>query len=146
MQYGIAFAPLVPTLILWIGAIAIVVISALLLLSHARGGMTRVLALALILLALSNPSFTREDREPLSSVVAVIVDKSPSQEFGERAKETEQAREDLLNKLKAIKGIETRVVESGQSDGETDGTKLFSALSSALSDVPPDRVGGAFLI
>ncbi len=146
MQYGIAFAPLVPTLILWIGAIAIVVISALLLLSRARGGTMRIAALALILLALSNPSFTREDREPLSSVVAVIVDKSPSQEFGERTKETEQAREELLNRLKAIKGIETRVVESGQSDGETDGTRLFSALSSALSDVPPDRVGGAFLI
>lgn len=146
MQYGIAFAPLVPTLILWIGAGAVVVIAALLLLSRARGAAVRVMALGLILLALANPSFTREDREPLSSVVAVIVDKSPSQDFGAREKETEQAREELVNRLKAIRGIETRVVESGQSDGETDGTKLFSALSSALSDVPPERVGGAFLI
>ena len=39
-----------------------------------------------------------------------------------------------------------RVVEAGQADGETDGTKLFGALSSALSDVPIDRVAGAFLI
>ena len=39
-----------------------------------------------------------------------------------------------------------RVVEAGQADGETDGTKLFGALSSALSDVPVDRVAGAFLI
>lgn len=146
MQYGIAFAPLVPTLILWIGVSAIVAIATLLLISRARGAAMRVLALLMILLALANPSFTREDREPLSSVVAVIVDKSPSQDFGERARETEQAREELLNRLKAMKGIETRVVESGQSDGETDGTKLFSALSSALSDVPPERVGGAFLI
>ena len=38
------------------------------------------------------------------------------------------------------------MVEAGQADGETDGTKLFGALSSALSDVPVDRVGGAFLI
>jgi hypothetical protein len=38
------------------------------------------------------------------------------------------------------------VVEAGQADGETDGTKLFGALSSALSDVPVDRVAGAFLI
>ncbi len=39
-----------------------------------------------------------------------------------------------------------RVVEAGQADGETDGTKLFGALASALSDVPVDRVAGAFLI
>ena len=39
-----------------------------------------------------------------------------------------------------------RVVDAGQADGETDGTHLFGALSSALSDVPVDRVAGAFLI
>lgn len=48
--------------------------------------------------------------------------------------------------MKKIKGLEVRVVEAGQADGETDGTKLFGALSSALSDVPVDRVAGAFLI
>ena len=66
--------------------------------------MVRVAALALILLALANPSFTREDREPLSSVAAVVVDKSPSQNFGDRTSETEQAREALVDRLKQIKG------------------------------------------
>src|SRR6267378_1562918 len=70
MQYGIAFTPLVPSLVLWLAAAAIVVIAALLLLGRARGAAVRVTALALILLALANPSFTREDREPLSSVPA----------------------------------------------------------------------------
>ncbi len=98
------------------------------------------------MLALANPSFTREDREPLSSVAAVVIDKSPSQSFGERTRETEKAREELVDSLKKIKGLEVRVVEAGQADGETDGTKLFGALSSALSDVPVDRVAGAFLI
>src|SRR6201747_531724 len=146
MQYGIAFTPLVPTLVLWIALAAIVAISALLLLGRARGAAVRVAALALILLALANPSFTREDREPLTSVAAVIVDKSPSQGFGERTQETGVAREALVNSLKQIKGLEVRVVEAGQADGETDGTRLFGALSSALSDVPVDRVAGAFLI
>jgi hypothetical protein len=146
MNYGIAFTPLVPSLVLWIALAAIVVIAALLLLGRSRGAAVRVAALALILLALANPSFTREDREPLSSVAAVIVDKSPSQGFGERTHETEQAREALVNSLKQIKGLEVRVVEAGQADGETDGTKLFGALSSALSDVPTDRVAGAFMI
>ena len=146
MQYGIAFAPLVPTLVLWIGIAAIVVIAAILLLTRSRGATVRVAALTLILLALANPSFTREEREPLSSVVAVVVDKSPSQNFGERTRETEQAREALVARLRDIKGLEVRVVEAGQADGETDGTKLFSAVTSALSDVPTDRVAGAFLI
>src|SRR5665811_177836 len=146
MQYGIAFTPLVPSLVLWLAVAAIVVIAGLLLLGRARGAAVRVTALALILLALANPSFTREDREPLSSVAAVVIDKSPSQNFGERTRETERAREALVDSLKKIKGMEVRVVEAGQADGETDGTKLFGALSSALSDVPVDRVAGAFLI
>jgi hypothetical protein len=146
MNYGIAFTPLVPSLVLWMALAAIVLIAGLLLLGRSRGAAVRVAALALILLALANPSFTREEREPLSSVAAIIVDKSPSQGFGERARETEQAREALVNSLKQIKGLEVRVVEAGQADGETDGTKLFGALSSALSDVPTDRVAAAFMI
>jgi hypothetical protein len=146
MNYGIAFTPLVPSLVLWIALAAIVLIAILLLIGRARGAAVRVTALALILLALANPSFTREEREPLSSVAAIVIDKSPSQSFGERARETDQAREALVNGLKQIKGLEVRVVEAGQADGETDGTKLFGALSSVLSDVPTDRVAGAFMI
>src|SRR5215472_5097159 len=146
MNYGIAFTPLVPSLVLWIAIGAIVVIAALLLLARTRGAAVRAAALALVALALANPSFTREDREPLSSVAAVVVDKSPSQNFGDRNKQTEQARTELVDALKKVKGLEVRVVEAGQADGETDGTHLFGALSSALSDVPVDRVAGAFLI
>src|ERR1700737_2633675 len=146
MQYGIAFTPLVPAPVLWLALVAIIVVAGVLLLSRARGAAVRVTALALILLALANPSFTREDREPLSSVAAVVIDKSPSQSFGDRTRETAQAQAALVDSLKKIKGLEVRVVEAGQADGETDGTRLFGALSSALSAVPIDRVAGAFLI
>ena len=146
MNYGIAFTPLVPSFVLWVAIAAIAVIAGLLLLARSRGWALRVTALALIVLALTNPSFTREDREPLSSVVAVVVDKSPSQSFGNRTRETAKAQEQLVDSLKKIKGLEVRVVDAGQADGETDGTHLFGALSSALSDVPVDRVAGAFLI
>src|SRR3984957_9325077 len=145
MQYGITFAPLVPSLVLWLALAAIVAIAGLLLLSRARGASVRVTALALIVLALANPSFTREDREPLSSVAAVVIDKSPSQSFGDRTRETAQAQQALVDSLKKIKGLEVRVVEAGQADGETDGTRLFGALSSALSDVPVDLVAGAYM-
>src|SRR3954469_8755703 len=146
MNYGIAFTPLVPTIVLWLALAAIVVIALVLLLARARGAAVRVAALALFLLALANPSFTREDRDPLTSVAAIVVDKSPSQNFGNRNREAATAQEALVDGLKKIKGLEVRVVDAGQADGETDGTKLFGALASALSDVPVDRVAGAFLI
>src|ERR1700749_2092150 len=146
MNYGIAFTPLIPSPVLWAALAAIVVVALLLLVGRARGAWLRLLALGLLLLALTNPSFTREEREPLSSVAAVVVDKSPSQNFGDRTNETARAQQALVDNLKKIPGLEVRVVEAGQADGETDGTHLFSALSSALSDVPVDRVAGAFLI
>ncbi len=146
MTYGIVFTPLVPTALLWIGLAAAIVIAALLLVSRTRGSAMRVAALALILLALANPSFTSEERDPLTSVAAVVVDRSPSQNFGARNDEATQAQQQLVDRLKQIKGLEVRTVEAGQADGETDGTRLFSSLSSVLSDVPTDRVAGAFLI
>src|SRR6202011_2133003 len=102
MQYGIAFTPLVPAAVLWIALAAIVVIAALLLLARARGAAVRVAALVLILLALANPSFTREDREPLSSVAVVVIDKSPSQNFGDRTQQTEAARAKIIDQLHRI--------------------------------------------
>ena len=110
---------------------------------RSRGALVRATALALLVLALANPSFTREDREPIPSVVAVMIDKSPSQNFGDRAKQTEEARAALIERLGRIPSLDVRVVEAGKADGETDGTRLFSALRSTLADVPPDRVAGA---
>jgi hypothetical protein len=143
---GIAFSPLVPPYVLYAAAAVAAVVVILLVLSRSRGVAMRAAALALLLLALTNPSFTREDREPIPSVAAVIVDKSPSQNFGAREKQSEEAREALLEKLKSVPGLEVRVAEASRSDGENDGTRLFSALSSTLADVPPDRVAGAVLI
>jgi hypothetical protein len=144
--FGISFAPLVPSYVLW-GAVALaLLLAALLGFVRSRGWVVRALALAMMVLALANPSFTREDREPLSSVVTVVVDKSPSQNFGDRTRQTETARAQLAERLGRIPGLDVRFVEAGEADGETDGTKLFSALSASLADVPPDRVAGAILL
>jgi hypothetical protein len=146
VNLGIAFAPLVPEYIVWAGLALAVVISALLLLARSRGALIRAGALILMVLALANPSFTREDREPLTSVAVVVIDRSPSQNFGERRQQTETARAELAERLARIKGLEVRFVEAGQADGETDGTRLFSALGAAFADVPPERIAGAILI
>ena len=146
MGYGISFAPLIPAYALWAALAISVVLGALLALARTRGAVLRVLALALVTLALANPSFTREDREPLTSVAVVVVDKSPSQNFSNRTAQTQAARTALTDRLGKIPGLEVRTVEAGEANGETDGTRLFSALSAALADVPPDRVAGAILL
>ena len=146
MNLGVSFAPLVPAYVVWAAFGASVLISVVLLLARSRGAAMRAVALGLMVLALANPSLTREDRDPIPSVAAVIVDKSPSQDFGDRNAQTEAARATLVERLKRIPGLEVRVAEAGAADGETDGTRLFSALSATLADVPPDRVAGAIMI
>src|SRR5438270_8983147 len=146
MGFGITFSPLVPNEILWAALAVAVIVAALLLVIRSRGAVVRAVALGLAALALANPSLTREDREALPSVAVVVADKSPSQNFGDREKQTEAVRAAVTQRLGRIAGLEVRVVEAGQADGETDGTRLFNALGAALADVPPDRVAGALLI
>src|SRR5262249_6754395 len=142
----ISFAPLVPPYVVWAVFAAAVLISAVLLIARTRGAPLRAVAFGLMVLALANPSLTREDRDPIPSGAAVIVDKAPTQNLGNRTQQAEDARTALVGRLKRFPGLEVRVAEAGAADGETDGTKLFSALSSTLADVPPDRVAGAILI
>ena len=146
MNLGISFSPLVPAYIVWTAVAVALALALLLVFGRTRGALMRTIALALFVLALANPSITREDREPLTSVAVVVVDKSPSQDFGDRTKQTEAVRAALAERLGRMPGMEVRFVEAGEADGETDGTRLFTALSSALSDVPHDRVAGVIFI
>src|SRR6202011_2320317 len=106
MNFGIAFSPLVPTYVLWAALAVTLVLAVMLVLARSRGAFVRIGALALFVLALANPSLTREDRDPLTSVAAVIVDKSPSQEFGDRTRQTEQGGATLAERLAHLPGVE----------------------------------------
>ena len=91
MNLGISFSPLVPAYVVWGAVVVAFAISLLIVLGRTRGALVRTIALALFVLALANPSITREDRDPLTSVAVVVVDKSPSQEFGDRQKQIGRA-------------------------------------------------------
>src|SRR6202165_4220181 len=95
--FGLAFSPLVPDVGIW-AALAVAGVMALRLLAgRTRGAAIRAIALALLVAALANPSLTREDRDPLTSVAVVVVDKSPSQNLGARTAQTEAARDALVH-------------------------------------------------
>jgi hypothetical protein len=145
-QFNIAWSPLLPTLALVLLAIGAVLVVALGFWSGRKGTWLRALGLVLILFALADPSLVREDRQPLKDVVAIVLDRSASQTIGDRGAQTDKARAEIEKSLAALGNVETRVVEAGGDAAEADGTRLFSALSGALADVPPERIGGAFLV
>jgi hypothetical protein len=84
-----------------------------------------------------------EEREPLPSVAAVILDRSESMQFGDRATAAEAAYKALTAKLAEDPTLEVRTLETNPGD---DGTYLHGALEGLMSDVPRDRIAGAILI
>ena len=113
-----------------------------------RGALFRFAALLALAAALLNPVMRDEEREPLRSVVALVVDRSQSQEIAGRADETTRAVAGLQERLARFKQFDVRVVEAGKSDAadERAETRLFSALESAFRDVPPSRVAGSIMV
>ncbi len=145
-QFNLSFAPLLPwPLLAGFGALALIV-SGLGFYAGRRGTWLRALGLALLLLALFDPSLVREDRTGLKDVVALVVDESGSQTIGERQAQTEKARAELEKNLAGLGNVGVRVIESGRTDAEEDGTRLFSALNAGLADVPSERVGAVFMV
>ena len=148
MNWSIEFSPLIPLWgILSFAAIALI-LSSLILYGRQQGGILRVCAFIAMLLAILNPAIEREERENLTSVVAVVVDKSPSQKLGDRFAITEEAKKVITERLEDLADFELRVIETGQDSqfSQADGTELFKALENGLADVPPNRIAGAILI
>ena len=144
--WSIAFSPFVPWPAIYALAIAALVILAALVWRGVRGAWLRGLSMALLLVALCDPNLVQENRRPLKDIVALVVDRSESQSIGERPQQTDKARDEVEAMLKALGDVDLRVVETSRDESETEGTKLFAALRNALSDAPPDRVGGAIVI
>jgi hypothetical protein len=148
MSWSIEFHPLISWPLLG-GLAALGLLLLLLLLWRARrGALLRGVAYALLLLALANPQFKREQREPLNDVVAVVVDDSQSQGVADRVQRTDQLAQELQAKLAKIPHLDVRVVHSSSSDenSDRDGTFLFTDLDKALADVPRERLAGVVMI
>jgi hypothetical protein len=88
---SIEFAPFLPWTILAALAIAAALLSALSLWRGIRGAGLRTVALAALLMALANPLLMQEDREQLSTVVPIVVDRSQSQVMAGRQEQTDSA-------------------------------------------------------
>ncbi len=111
-----------------------------------RGSILRLLAVSSLGLALANPSILQEERAPLKTVIALVVDQTDSQKLDGRKEQTDQAHEQIKQLIKRFDNFELREVVTKNNNVDETSTALFSALKSALQDVPPEQVGGAVMI
>jgi hypothetical protein len=145
MSWSIDFAPLVPLwLVIALGAAGVALI-ALALTRRVAAAWLRAAAVAAMTIALLNPVIVSEDREPLPTTVALVVDRSASQNLENRTDTTTDAAALLTERLQAIDGIDVRTITARPAGG-ADGTELFAAVNAGLADVPPDRVGAVIMI
>ncbi|MEG6510217.1 hypothetical protein V6C03_14700 [Methyloligella sp. 2.7D] len=148
MSWSIEFLPLLPWPI--IGALAVfgLLLLGLLLWRSRRGALIRGLAYALLLLALANPQFKREEREPLNDVVAVVVDDSQSQGVAGRTERTAEVTDRLEKDLRQLPNLDVRTIHSSaaREGSDRDGTFLFTDLGKGLADIPHERLAGVVMV
>jgi hypothetical protein len=148
-EFGLTFAPLAPPWLLMIFAVLALAAVAAGLILRRRGALFRAGVFLVLLGALSGPSLVEQEREPLRDVVAVVLDRSASQDFDQRRAQTDAARDALDKALQGLGGVDVRFIDAGdarEGNGDGDGTRLFSALANGLADVPSERLGGVIMV
>ncbi len=144
MAADLLFDPLLPWPVIWALMAVAAVIVALAIWRRLSGWPFRALAALVLLAALANPALQREEREPLSDIVLLVIDDSASQRLSDRATQTAEAVASVEAEVARL-GMELRQRRVG--DGEDNaGTLLMRALSDMLADEPRARVAGAILV
>jgi len=146
--YALATAPLLQWWLIALLAGAAALMLAPGIWRRARGIAWRGAAVAMLLAILVNPSLVEEKRSPLHDVAVVIVDESPSQQIGRRQEASEAALAALTERLGHERDLDVRVIRTGkpQPGSGDDGTKLFTALSRTMSDIPRQRLAAIIMI
>lgn len=107
------------------------------------GAWLRAMAAVAVLAALIGPVLRDADRRALEDVFVVLVDGTASQDLPGRADQSARALAHLNAALAARGSLVTVPVADDPADG---GTRLFQALSDALSAQPRGRIAGIFAI
>jgi hypothetical protein len=141
-HWHVIFAPLLPTAILAPLAAAAALLAGAALYRQAQGAWLRTNLLALLLLALTNPSLLTEKREPLKDTALLVIDDSASMRLGTRAEQATQATESIAKKLSAFSDLDVEILHS-TGENETD---LFHTIEQKLSQLPNNRLAGIIAV
>jgi len=140
------FTPLIPEAMLCtFGLLALVLVLAKIF-TAGRFPIFRALCFAFFLFILAGPSVHTEKREAVPSVVAVVLDESASQDFGQRKVRSLDALEYLQNTIERNESLEMRLVKGPHDGALASSTNLFESLETALADVPEGRRAGVIII
>ena len=139
----IGFDPaLSPSVIIVLGVIALAAWGVYLW----RGGaapVTRAAGLLFLFVALLQPQWVRETREPADDVALVVVDQSESLALAGRREAARAAGDAMAERLAREQGLDVRVREAR---GGPDGTLIKSVIEDAVSDVARERIGGVVVV
>ncbi|NKB26924.1 MAG: hypothetical protein GKR99_04925 [Rhodobacteraceae bacterium] len=145
MSNSVIFAPLLAWPMVWAAAL---LVGAMVLLAIGRGlpgWWLRGLAGLVLLAALANPSWQREDREALSDIVILVVDETASQAIADRPDQVADAVARIEAEIARLDNTELRIVQLGDAEGDG-GTLLMSRLAEAMAEEPRARLAGAILL
>ncbi|MDI3336724.1 hypothetical protein QKW60_09920 [Defluviimonas aestuarii] len=145
MNGQVVFDPLLPWPVIWAAAVLAAIMTGFALWRGLSGGWLRMLAAAVMLAGIAQPSLQTENRRPLSDIVILVVDESASQKISDRAEQTAAAVARIEAEVAALPDTELRKIVVGDGAGDT-GTLALTALSQALAEEPRARVAGAILV
>jgi hypothetical protein len=146
--YALATAPLLSWWMIAVLAGAAALVLTFGIWRRARGILWRGAAVAMLLAILVNPSLVEEQRTPLRDIAVVVVDESPSQAIGNRQAASEAALKALTERLRHERDLDVQVIRTGkpQPGSGDDGTRLFTALSRTMSNIPRQRLAAIIMI
>ncbi|MGE0415664.1 MAG: hypothetical protein AB7O80_02565 [Acetobacteraceae bacterium] len=141
---ALRFDPLIdPWLIGILGGAALLVV-ALGLWRRAGGTLLRLATFAVLIAWLTGPRLVQETREGLNDIGLLVIDRSASMQVGDRAALAEAARARIAELAARYPDLDLRTVvvpESGNA-----GTRLFTEIERALSDIPRSRLAGTIAV
>jgi len=147
MQDSITFAPMIPWNTLWVMAAIAAICIGFGLWRGLSGWGYRALSALVLLTALAGPSLQKEQREGLSNIVLVVVDRTESQSISARPEQITKAVNGLVKDIGGLDNFEVKTVEvTNDLSLRDDGTHLIAALNRAAGKVSADRLAGAVLV
>ncbi|MEP6827096.1 MAG: hypothetical protein ABJA10_03395, partial [Aestuariivirga sp.] len=137
---SVTYSPLLAWSLIWAFGAVVVAITAYSIYRGARGSLLRSACGALLFGALCNPVIHQDEKEPLTDVAVLVVDRTASQTIGNRKQQTDQVLADLQKTFSTLPNTELRVTTVTSDSTETSGgTRAFAALARAVSDIPQSR-------
>lgn len=144
-MYYLSFLPLIDPVWLWLLAGIMICLVLLTFTGNRKKALLRFCLFSSVLLALWNPNLSEEERTPIESIALVLVDRTTSQTIGDRKDVTDSVKESLQRQLEELKATQTRFIDIPDGSNNS-GTRIISALSTALADIPRQRLAGIVII